>query len=174
VADPFWRGWSDRLARLPPLPRPWEILQTRLAEFWAQQARLAATAARHEHYCEVCDGEWLHEGRMCAVPWAFPCARHHQDGRAKRARTGRWLIVVRRDRAELSQELIETFGEDPRVTVILDRRQAERRGAPASRASAGAERRRGSDRRAPATDKDAHVWVSVGFRPHRAGFRRRR
>jgi hypothetical protein len=43
----------------------------------------------------------------------------------------RWLVIVRRDRAELQAWLRRSFDASPLVRVILDRRQAERRRASA-------------------------------------------
>ena len=82
-------------------------------------------------------------------------------------RLGRWFIVVCRDRAELCQQLGESFGGDSRIMVVLDRRHSERRGRPEPKASLAAERRRWPDRRTPPTGQDAYTWASLGFRPHR-------
>jgi hypothetical protein len=77
-----------------------------------------------------------------------------------------WLVVVRRDRPELCEQLNESFGDDPRITVVVDRRLRERRRPPAPRASVRAERRRGNDRRMP-PDRNGLEWDTLGFRPHR-------
>lgn len=170
VHNPFRRGWSIHLRRLRlrSLPWYWDILWERLVESLAKQKPVAATPARHDHYCEECDRRWVHEGHMCATPWASLCpGGRHQGAGTVRRRLGRWFIVVRRDRAELCQQLGESFGGDPRITVVLDRRHSERRGPLGPKASLAAERRRWTDRRTPPTDQDAHTWASLGFRPHR-------
>jgi hypothetical protein len=71
-----------------------------------------------------------------------------------------WLIIVRRDAEMLYQHLRQAFESDPQVTVIKDRRRAERRvrGVPVP------EDRRTSDRRTPATVQDDKVWHSLRFR----------
>ena len=43
-----------------------------------------------------------------------------------RSRLGPWFVVVRRDRPELCEQLTESFGDDPRITEVLDRRRSER------------------------------------------------
>jgi hypothetical protein len=81
----------------------------------------------------------------------------------------RWLIVVRHDRADLCRRLGESFEADQRVTVVLDRRQAERR-APRARKAPGTPERRGrQDRRAPHAPEDRAVWTSLGFRVQQIG-----
>jgi hypothetical protein len=82
---------------------------------------------------------------------------------------GQWLIVVRRDRAELCRQLGESFGADQRVTVILDRRQPERPKRRRHHASVAVERRRGGDRRTPQTDEGRSMWVNLGFSTHQDG-----
>jgi hypothetical protein len=171
VYNPFRRGWSLRLGplRLRSLPWYWDVLRERLAESSARRRPVAPPPARHDHYCEECDRRWVHEGRTCARAWASPCAgEHHQGAGAVRERLGRWLIVVRRDRADLCRQLGESFGDDQRVTVVLDRRQAERRGPRARKAPVAVERRRWRDRRTPQTDEDGSIWANLGFRTHQA------
>lgn len=70
-----------------------------------------------------------------------------------------WLIVVRRERRDLYESLRRGFASDPRVDVILDRRQAERR---ATEAGAETDRRR-RQRRKPLTSGERAVWDTVGF-----------
>ena len=73
--------------------------------------------------------------------------------------TPRWLIVVRRDRPELYENLRQSFELDARVRVILDRRQADRRraGIPVE-----TDRRRESRRQSPAAHELA-FWGHAGF-----------
>jgi hypothetical protein len=158
--------WAERLWTqfLPPRMS----LRERLAASSATWRPVAPPPAHHDHYCEECDRHWVHEGHMCATPWASPCAREcHPGAGTVRRRLGRWFIVVRRDRAELCQQLGESFGGDPRITVILDRRQSERRGTRGPLLLVAAERRRWKDRRTPPTDEDGPMWASLGFQPHR-------
>ena len=167
VHNPFRRGWSIRLGRLwlRRVPWYWDVLWERLAESSAKPKPGAPPPARHDHYCEECDRRWVHEGQTCATSWAAPCAgeRHHRAGTV-RQRLGQWFIVVRRDRAELCRQLGKSFGADPRVTVVLDRRQSERCVPRGHKASVAAERWR--DRRAPQTDEDRSLWANLGFRAH--------
>src|SRR4029450_1426715 len=58
-------------------------------------------------------------------------------------------------------------GGTPRVTVVLDRRQSERRETRGPHLPVAAERRRRGDRRTPPTDEDGPRWATLGFRPHR-------
>ena len=113
VHNPFRRGWSIRLGRLRlrSVLWYWDVLCERLAESPAEQKPVAPLPARHDHYCEACDRRWVHEGQTCATAWASPCTgERHQDAGTVRQRLGRWLIVVRRDRAELRRQLGESFG----------------------------------------------------------------
>jgi hypothetical protein len=71
-----------------------------------------------------------------------------------------WLIIVRRDSEMLYQHLRQAFESDPQVTVIKDRRRAERR----ARAAAVPEDRRTSDRRTLPTVRDERIWESLRFR----------
>jgi hypothetical protein len=57
-----------------------------------------------------------------------------------------WLVVVQRDREDLLARLRRTFGREPLVSVIADRRQADRRRGVAA---AARERRRADRRRTP-------------------------
>lgn len=144
---------------------PWRRLTDSLTEFLP----VAPAAGHHRHYCEECDRQWVHAGRVCAVPWAAPCADGcHAGAGTARSRLGPWFVVVCRDRPELCEQLTESFGDDPRITVVLDRRRLERRRAPVAQASVRSERRRGGDRRTPVTSRDGQVWETLGFRPHRA------
>lgn len=72
----------------------------------------------------------------------------------------RWLIVIRRDQPPLFRLLDRHFAEDPRVEVILDRRERERRRATAAVAT---ERRR-SDRRQTMTGRERDIWNTFGYR----------
>lgn len=55
------------------------------------------------------------------------------------------LFIVARQQPDLFSYLSREFSAEPEVTVIVDRRQGERRAAP--RPTAPADRRRQSDRR---------------------------
>jgi len=68
----------------------------------------------------------------------------------------RWLIVVARDRLRLYENLVESFASNPRVTVILDRRQEHPDGA------AEAEER-APQRRRPLSPEQAGTWLQLGF-----------
>jgi hypothetical protein len=169
VHNPFRRGWSIRLGRLRlrSVPWYWDVLWERLAEPSTKQKPVAPSPARHDHYCEDCDQRWVHEGHTCATAWASPCAgERHQGAGTVRQRLGRWLIVVRRDRAELRRQLGKGFGADPRVTVVLDRRQSERRGRGAQRAPVAVERRQSRDRRTTPSAEDRSIWANLGFQTH--------
>jgi len=74
--------------------------------------------------------------------------------------------VVRRDRAELCDRLGEGFRAEQNVTVVLDRRQSERRVRHAQGTPMAAERRLWSDRRAPQTAEDRSHWTNLGFQAH--------
>jgi hypothetical protein len=177
--DPFRHGWSKLLeslrrgSRLQVSRNLWtrlELRWKRLMDSVTELGPLAPTAGHHTHYCEECDRHWVHEGHVCAIHWAAPCADgSHESGAANvRPRLGRWLVVVRRDRPELCGQLNESFGDNPRITVVVDRRLRERRRPPAPRGPGGAERRDGTDRRTPAPGMNGQVWETLGFRPHRA------
>jgi hypothetical protein len=176
--NPLRHGWSKLLGRLglPGLREDWEILWARLenlpkrlVDALTELGPLPPTAGHHTHYCEDCDRHWVHAGHVCAIAWAAPCAdgRHESDAATAGPRLGRWLVVVRRERSGLCQQLHESFGDNPRITVVVDRRRCERRRPPVLGAPLRTERRHGSDRRTPATDGDGHVWDTLGFRPHR-------
>jgi hypothetical protein len=170
VHNPFRRSWSVRIGRVRifSVPWYWDVLRERLAASSTRWRPVAPPPAHHDHYCEECDRQWVHEGNMCATPWAAPCAGERHQGAGKgRRRLGRWFMVVRRDRAELCQQLGESFGGDPRVTVVVDRRQSERRGTRGPDLPVAVERRRRRDRRTPPTDADGPMWANLGFRPHR-------
>ena len=177
--NPFRHGWSKHLERLrlrsrleaSKVPRKrLEVLWKRLVDSLTELGPKTPTAGHHTHYCEECDRHWVHEGHVCAIHWAAPCAdRSHESGAATaRPPLGRWLVVVRRNRSELCRQLNESFGDNPRITLVVDRRLRERRRPPGLEAQLRAERRHGSDRRTPATDGDGQVWETLGFRPHRA------
>jgi hypothetical protein len=167
--NPFRHAWSKQFERLRHLLRHGEILGKRLADSLTELTPVAPTAGHHPHYCAECDRQWVHEGAMCAINWAAPCqGSGHEGTTTVRPRLGHWLVVVCRDRPELCQQLNESFGDDPRITLVLDRRLCERRRAPAPEASVSAERRGGSPRRTPPTDRNGQVWETLGFRPHRA------
>jgi hypothetical protein len=165
--NPLRRGWSIRIGRvrLFGLPFYWDALRARLADASAAQSPPPPPPAHHDHYCEVCDRPWVHQGRTCAIGWAVPCAAH-RNGKTAGYRLGHWLIVVRRDRPELCARLGEGFQAAEHVTVVLDRRQSERRVRHALNAPVAAERRLWSDRRAPQTAEDRSIWSSLGFQAH--------
>jgi hypothetical protein len=71
-----------------------------------------------------------------------------------------WLIIVRRDAEMLYRHLRHAFESDPQVTVIKDRRRAERR----AQAVPVPEDRRASDRRTTPTVGDEKIWESLRFR----------
>lgn len=166
LPHPFRRGWSIRLGRIRirSVPWYWDVLRERLAESTARPTPITPGLPHHDHYCEECDRRWVHEGETCALPWAVRCLRTSQAGTGPGGpASGRWLVVVRRDRAELGRRLGEAFELEPRVRVVLDRRQAERRGPSSRRAPAARERRRRGDRRAPPTGDGSAVWAGLGF-----------
>ncbi len=169
VPNPFRRSWSVRIGRMRifSVPWYWDVLRERVVESVARQRPEAPREARHEHYSEECDRRWAHEGHTCGYPWAWPCTgeTHHGAGTG-RARLRRWLIVVRRDRVELSKHLCETFESDQRVTVVLDRRLSERRAPRGRKPAVTVERRRGKDQRTAPTDDDRSIWADLGFRAH--------
>jgi hypothetical protein len=72
--------------------------------------------------------------------------------------------VVRRDRAELCSRLRESFEDDQHVTVVLDRRQSDRRGPGSRRVPVVRDRRRWKDRRLPPSGEDRAMWANLGFR----------
>jgi CRP-like cAMP-binding protein len=78
---------------------------------------------------------------------------------ARRARAS-YVYVVPRDRPELYDRLREEFDADPQVTVVMDRREGERRQAEAAE-------RRGPGRRA---DPGWSVYLSQPFKPGRGRF----
>jgi hypothetical protein len=170
--NPFRRGWSIRLGgvRLRSIPWYWDVMRERLAASFARRRPVAPPPVHHDHYCQECDRRWVHEGHTCPEPWAARCPdRSHPTVAARQESPGRWLIVVRQDRVDLCQRLGESFEAEQRVTVLLDRRQSERR-APRSRKAPGApERRRSKDRRTPQTGEDRATWATVGFRVQHIG-----
>jgi hypothetical protein len=72
----------------------------------------------------------------------------------------RWLIVVRRDRPELFNDLSKTFAGVPQMAVIVDRRVRERRAE--SSPTAGGQRQ--APRRTPLTAAELELWETIGFR----------
>jgi hypothetical protein len=69
------------------------------------------------------------------------------------------LFIVSRRQPDLYEYLVEQFGDDPEVTVLVDRRITQRRQAPTSRPP-GSERRR-SDRR---RNRDAaYELLTMGY-----------
>lgn len=168
VPNPFRRGWSIRLGRLRlrSILWYWDVLWERLAASSAKQKPVAPTPPHHDHYCEECDQRWVHEGYTCATPWAAPCAGERHEGvETPQRRLDQWFIVVRRDRAQLCRKLSESFEGDPRVTVVLNRRQSERRQRRAWKAPLAVEWRQSRDRRTPPTDADRSIWTNLGFWP---------
>jgi hypothetical protein len=71
-----------------------------------------------------------------------------------------WLIIVQRDAEVLYQHLRQAFESDPQVTVIRDRRRADRR----ARAVPVSSNRRASERRTAPTVVDEKIWHGLGFR----------
>jgi hypothetical protein len=165
-AKPYRRNWSIRIGRVRifSVPGYWNAIRAHFADAWAAQKSQEPPPSRHDHYCEECDRQWAHEGPLCTIPWAAPCAgERHQGPGTVRQRLGLWLIVVRRDRADLCTQLDQSFATDHTVTVVLDRRQSARRGRRPIKAPATGERRRFRDRRTPSTDADRSIWATVGF-----------
>lgn len=78
----------------------------------------------------------------------------------RETRPPRWLIVVRRERRDLYENLRRSFEPESGVAVILDRREEERRKATAS---VEPDRRR-KDRRAAPTATELDSWETAGFR----------
>ena len=76
------------------------------------------------------------------------------------AAMARWLIVVRRDKPELFNDLSKAFERVPQMVVIPDRRVRERR-AERSPAAGG---QRQAPRRMPLTVAELELWETVGFR----------
>jgi hypothetical protein len=68
----------------------------------------------------------------------------------------RYLVIVSRERPELLAELERRFGGEPGVTVLLDRRVADRRQHDAR----FADDRRERDRRTPAIQVSASLWLA--------------
>jgi len=71
-----------------------------------------------------------------------------------------WLIIVHRNDDVLYHHLRQAFESDPQVTVIKDRRHADRR----TQAMPVAMDRRRLDRRAAPTTRDEKIWQSLRFR----------
>ena len=167
VDNPFRPGWSLRLGplRLRSVPWYWYVLRERLLEASARRRPAPPSPAHHDHYCEKCDHQWIHEGHTCAYPWAFPCgAMGHNGVGTGRDQLDSWLIVIRGDRTELGRQLGESFKADPRVSVVVDRRRTHRRALSTSGGVLTVERRRLRDRRMPQTSKDGSIWQTLGFR----------
>jgi hypothetical protein len=76
------------------------------------------------------------------------------------AAAARWLIVVRRDKPDLFNDLSKAFAGVPQMAVILDRRERERRAE--SSPVAGGQRK--APRRTPLTVAELELWESIGFR----------
>jgi hypothetical protein len=70
------------------------------------------------------------------------------------------VFIVQRERTELFEYLREHFADEPDVSVILDRRTAERRRSDHRRGPAppGVDRRAGDRRRTPAAG-----WTPFGY-----------
>ena len=167
MSNPFQPGWSRRLGplRLRSIPWYWDVVRESLRSATARPRKIAPASAHHTHYCEECDRQWTHEGETCARPWALPCPGASRAGAGPAGhRLGPWLIVVRRDRADLGRHLGAGFETDPRVTVVVDRRRADRRMRPVERVWVTSERRQRRDRRAPPGGEDGSLWASLGFR----------
>jgi hypothetical protein len=170
--NPFRRGWSIRVGRvrLRSVPWYWDVMRERLASSSAMRTPVAPASAHHDHYCQECDRRWVHEGHTCPAPWAARCPeRTHQGAAAGPTALDRWLIVVRHDRTDLCRRLDESFEADRRVSVVLDRRQSERRAPRARKAPGAPERRRSGDRRMSQTDEARAIWGTLGFRVQHVG-----
>lgn len=76
------------------------------------------------------------------------------------AAAARWLIVVRRDKANLFHDLSKTFANIPQMAVILDRRERERRRERSP--VAGGQRQ--APRRAQLSAAELELWETIGFR----------
>jgi hypothetical protein len=74
--------------------------------------------------------------------------------------SSQWRIVVRHDKRELYLDLCRSFEADPRVAIILDRRQAPRR---VNTSPADADRRR-RERRGTLAGKTLDLWATAGIR----------
>jgi hypothetical protein len=72
----------------------------------------------------------------------------------------RWLIIVRREQAELFRHLAERFADVAFVEIVLDRRHADRRRT----ASPVDEERRRAERRTPPPAPDREHWRVFGYR----------
>jgi hypothetical protein len=68
------------------------------------------------------------------------------------------FFIVQRERAELFEYLQAHFADEPDVTVILDRRAAERRRSGRGARPPGPDRRGRDRRRIPATG-----WTPFGY-----------
>jgi hypothetical protein len=92
-----------------------------------------------------------------------------------RAELPRWVIIVRRDKPGLYEHLRESYEDDPRVEVTLDRRRPTLTGMPAEanlrradrrmrerRAAPNGDRRR-AQRRQPLAPPQYEFWVNDGF-----------
>jgi len=75
----------------------------------------------------------------------------------------RGLLIVARDQGDLYDYFRDTYGDRAEVTVLVDRRQGERRRAP--RPVQG-ERRRRDRRTLPSRAEDLRVHPYVLVRPH--------
>jgi riboflavin biosynthesis pyrimidine reductase len=87
----------------------------------------------------------------------------------------RWLIIVRRDKPELYEHLRESYADDSRVEVILDRRRPTRTGMPQEANLRRADRRirerralpngdrRQAQRRQSLARPQYEFWVNEGF-----------
>jgi len=71
----------------------------------------------------------------------------------------RWLIVVQRHKRDIYANLCESFELDERVDVILDRRQADRRG---ERVPVEPDQRQ-RERRTPPPGEELAFWENAGF-----------
>ena len=72
----------------------------------------------------------------------------------------RWLVVVRQDRVRLYKSLRRSFEADPRVAVIVDRREGSRR----RRELPAGENRRRKQRRELPTASESVSWEFGGAR----------
>jgi hypothetical protein len=75
------------------------------------------------------------------------------------AKLSPWLIIVQRDAEDLYKHLREAFESDPQVTVVKDRRRADRRALEVPVTGD----RRIQDRRRPPAARDEKVWKSLRF-----------
>ncbi len=114
--------------------------------------------------CEPSDGGCSPWCRALDRPAGERCRCSHDDCeqvpvRGVRAPGPRWLVVVRRDQAELYPAAWRRFDE-PLCLVVLDRRRSDRR---RGRVPVDTDHRRGERRQALAP-QEAEQWLRSGYR----------